>query len=403
MTAGSAVSGAAPVLDDEFAALMNTAGPFGRERRVMVAVSGGADSMALALLLARWGRPVATVVDHGLRAESAAEAILVSTRLGALGIQSRIRSAALRPGPAVAARARAARYELLFAECARLGLPDLLLGHHAGDQAETVRMRADSGSGVAGLAGMALVSYRNGARLVRPLLAIDPARLRATLRRAGLPWVDDPTNHSMTTARGRLRHEMNAHDRAAALALAARSLADRTHQLRADATELAEIQLAPEGFAVAPDSLGASALSALIWMISGRSHPPPRAALEPGLAARTLHGVLIRPAGRLGPGTLLAREPAAVVPPIEACDDAVWDGRFRVRGASAGLTLGALGADATALRGRSRLPAVILATLPALRRGAALVAVPHLAFPDREACRSVVVEMWPGRQAAPSA
>lgn len=397
------MSGAAPVLDDEFAALMTAVGPFGRERRVMVAVSGGADSMALALLLSRWGRPVATIVDHGLRAESAVEASLVSTRLGALGIQSHIRSASLRPGPAVAARARAARYDLLFAECARLGLPDLLLGHHAGDQAETVRMRADSGSGVAGLAGMALVSYRNLARLVRPLLAIDPARLRATLRHAGLPWVEDPTNHSMTTARGRLRREMNAHDRTAALALAASSLADRTHQLQADATELADVRLAPEGFAVAPGPLGASALSALIWMISGRPHPPPRVALEPGFAARTLHGVLIRPAGRLGPGTLLTREPAAVAPPIGAGDDAVWDGRFRVHGASAGLTLGALGTDAATFRGRSHLPAVILATLPALRRGMVLVAVPHLAFPDREACRSVAVEMWPGRQATPSA
>ncbi|RYY12796.1 MAG: hypothetical protein EON55_11555 [Alphaproteobacteria bacterium] len=196
---------------------------------------------------------------------------------------------------------------------------------------------------------------------------------------------------------------MGAHDRAAALTLAASSLTDRAHQLRANAAELADVRLAPEGFAVAPDPLGASALSALIWMISGRSHPPPRVALEPGLAARTLHGVLIRPAGRLGPGTLLTREPAAVALPIQACDGAVWDGRFRVRGAAAGSTLGALGAEAATLNGWSRLPAVVLATLPALRHGTALVAVPHLAFPDREACRSVVVEMWPGRQATPSA
>ncbi len=397
------MSGAAPVLDDEFAALMAATGPFGRGRRVMVAVSGGADSMALALLLTRWGNPIATIVDHGLRAESATEAALVSTRLAALGIQSRILSASLRPGPALAARARVARYDLLFAECVRLGLPDLLLGHHAGDQAETVRMRADSGSGAAGLAGMAPVSYRNLARLVRPLLAIDPARLRATLRHANLSWVEDPTNHSMTTARGRLRRQMNAHDRIAALTLAASSLADRTNQLRVDATELATVQLAPEGFAVSPGPLGTSALSALVWMISGRPYPPPRIALEPGLATRTLHGVLIRPAGRLGPGTLLTREPAAVAPPIEACDEAVWDGRFRVQGASPGLTLGALGVDAATFRRRSRLPAAILATLPALRRGMALVAVPHLAFPDREACRSVSVEMWPRRQATPSA
>lgn len=381
---------------------MEAAGPFGRERRVMVAVSGGADSMALAVLLARWGRPVAAIVDHGVRTESAAEATLVSARLAALGIENRILVVSLPPGPALAERARAARYELLFTACARAGLPDLLLGHHAGDQAETVRMRSDASSGAAGLAGMAVVSYRNAARMVRPLLAIDPARLRATLRHAGVEWVEDPTNHNIRTARGRLRSEMTSADRAAALGLAASSLTERTHELRSVANELAAVRLAPEGFAVIPGDLGPAALSALIWMLSGRSYPPPRAALERGLAARTLHGALIRPAGRLGPGTLLTREPASVSPPIDASDDAVWDGRFRVRGAATGLTLGALGADAVSFRGRSTLPAVVLATLPALRRGAALVAVPHLAFPDREACRSVSVEMWPRRQAAPS-
>lgn len=381
---------------------MAAAGPFGRARRVMVAVSGGADSMALAVLLARWGRPVAAIVDHGVRSESAAEAALVSARLDALGIENSILTASVAHGPALAERARATRYDLLFAACERAGTPDLLLGHHASDQAETVRMRSEAGSGTAGLAGMAVISYRNAVRLVRPLLTVDPQRLREMLRRAGVDWVEDPTNHNIRTARGRLRAVMGAADRSAAMALAESSRTERTRQLRSVADELAEVWLAPEGFAVVPRDLGPQALSALIWMISGRAYPPPQAGLARGLAARTVHGVLIRPAGRLGVGTLLAREPAAVAPRIATGDDTLWDGRFRVKGACASLTLGALGADAASMRDRTTLPAVVLSTLPALRRGTAVVAVPHLDFPDREACLSVSVEMWPRRQAAPS-
>lgn len=381
---------------------MAAVGPFGRQRRVIVAISGGADSMALAVLVARWGRPIAVIVDHGVRPDSAAEAASVSARLETLGIENSVAKASVANGPALAERARAARYALLFAACLREGVPDLLLGHHAGDQAETVQMRAEAGSGSAGLAGMAAVSYRNAARVVRPLLGIHPARLRATLRQAGIAWVEDPTNQNMRTARGRLRATMSGAARSAALALAETSFAERRGELSAVADELADVWLAPEGFAVVPGQLGVAALSALIWMISGHCYPPPRAGVERGLVARTLHGVLIRPAGRLGTGFLLAREPAAVAPPIEANEGAVWDGRFRVRGAGAGLTLGALGTDSAALRSRTRLPAAVLATLPALRRRGALVSVPHLAFPDREACRSVSFDMWPRRQAAPS-
>lgn len=395
---------APPVDQDEFAALMRPLGPYDRERRVMAAVSGGADSMAMALLLSRWGRPAATIVDHGLRAQAAAEAALTAQRLESLGIPATIVRASLEPGSAQAERARVARYDLLFGACARTGLPDLLLAHHAGDQAETVRMRLDAGSGVSGLSGMAPVSYRHDVRLLRPLLGIDPARLRSTLRAAGAGWVEDPSNASLQTARGRLRAIMRAADRQAALSLACVSAVERSRESRAIAAELATVRLAPEGFAVVPGRLGPGALSALIWMLSGRPYPPRRAALADGLASRTVHGILMRPAGRLGPGTLLAREPAALATAVPAADGAIWDGRFRLRGAVApGLTFGALGADAARLRDRSQLPAVVLASLPALRRGDTLVAVPHLAFPDPSACRSVSIDFWPIRPAVLSA
>ena len=382
---------------------MQPLGPFDAERRVIAAVSGGADSMALALLLSRWGRPIAVTVDHGLRVEATTEAAVTAERLAALGISSSTIRASLSTGPAQAERARATRYELLFAACRAAGVPDLLVAHHAGDQAETVQMRSAAGSGVLGLAAMAAVSYRNEARIVRPLLGTDPARLRATLLHAGVEWVEDPGNTDRRTVRGSLRATMSGADRVAALALAEASAAD-ANQIRGKiAEELGGVRLAPEGFAIVPGHLGHHALSALLWSVSGRGYPPPRAHLARGLAARTVHGVLLRPAGRLGPGTLVTREPRAVQARVTAFDGALWDGRFRLRGTvPAGLSIGALGDDAALCRHNSPLPALVLATLPALRDGDSVVAVPHLAFPDTAACRSVVSEFWPQRPAAPA-
>jgi len=375
-------------------------GPFAADRRVVVGVSGGADSTALALLLSRWGDPLAAIVDHGLRAEAAAESEATAQRLAEIGVPAVILRAHLRPGPAAAERAREARYQLLLDLCQQTGRPDLLLAHHASDQAETVRMRKDAGSGARGLAGMAALAYRSQARLVRPLLSIPPERLRATLRAAGLVWVEDPTNHDQRSLRARLRAEMDDADRRAGCLLAGHAGLERAAADRLLAEALAETRFYPEGFAVIPGPVDGTALRAIIWAISGRRYPPPRTALEPGLQPRTVHGVLLRPAGRLGPGTLVAREPGAVASPAIARPGTVWDNRFRVLRAEPGLTIGALGAEAARLRRYSNLPAVVLQGLPSLRRDGKLVAVPHLSFPDPTTCRSVALCACPSMQAS---
>jgi len=375
-------------------------GPFAADRRVVVGVSGGADSTALALLLSRWGDPLAAIVDHGLRAEAAAESEATAQRLAEIGVPAVILRAHLRPGPAAAERAREARYQLLLDLCQQTGRPDLLLAHHASDQAETVRMRKDAGSGARGLAGMAALAYRSQARLVRPLLSIPPERLRATLRAAGLVWVEDPTNHDQRSLRARLRAEMDDADRRAGCLLAGHAGLERAAADRLLAEALAETRFYPEGFAVIPGPVDTTTLRAIIWAISGRRYPPPRTALEPGLQPRTVHGVLLRPAGRLGPGTLVAREPSAVASPAIARPGTVWDSRFRVLRAEPGLTIGALGAEAARLRRYSNLPAVVLQGLPSLRRDGKLVAVPHLSFPDPTTCRSVALCACPSMQAS---
>ena len=135
------------VLPAEFEALMAPLAPFAPDRRVLAAVSGGPDSLCLAWLLRQWGAPRAIIVDHALRPDSAKEAEQTLERLNAMQVPARIVRIQIPPGPALGARARSARYDALLAACREEGLPDLLLGHHAGDQAETQILRARRGSG----------------------------------------------------------------------------------------------------------------------------------------------------------------------------------------------------------------------------------------------------------------
>ncbi len=379
----------APFGDREFAALMTPLGPFDPGRAVVVGVSGGADSLALALLLRRWGEPFAAVVDHGLRAESGREATETVRRLAGIGVDSALVRFDLPKGPDLGARAREARYRALLQVCRDRGCPDLLLGHHAQDQAETALLRAARGSGPAGLAGMAAIAWRGGARLLRPLLGADPARLRATVRSAGMGWVEDPTNRDPLTARGALRQAgcrepMVAELRAAGLARARRE-AELAEELAAAVT------LYPTGHAEVFGALSEQAWSALLWTVSGQPYPPPRAGVR-RLAARragTLHGVQVA-------GSIVMREAASMAPAVAAAPRAVWDGRFRQSGQMGGL-LGGLGDDAARFRRRFGLPSAVLRTLPAVRTGKNLLIVPHLHFPDAQTSRSVAMSFRPRR------
>ena len=207
----------APLTGEELTALLGALGPFERRPEIAVAVSGGPDSMALAVLVQPWvedrrGRLTALVVDHGLRAESAAEAASTARRLAALGIESRIlRWDGPKPGSGIQAAAREARYRLLCGACRAAGILHLLLAHHAGDQAETIALRAERGSGRRGLAGMPAIREVESLRLLRPLLGVAKARLLATLGQRGIGWVEDPSNRDPRFARSRLRADPPAH------------------------------------------------------------------------------------------------------------------------------------------------------------------------------------------------
>lgn len=172
---------------------------------VLIAVSGGPDSMALLELAARWrteeaagaGRPLvfAATVDHGLRPESLDEARMVAQFAARRGVPHAILHwAGDKPSTGLQERARAARYALLAAEARRVGADFIVTAHHADDQAETILMRLLRGSAIAGLGGMAALSQREGLTLFRPLLGQRKSALISFCDFEGAPYVRDPSN-----------------------------------------------------------------------------------------------------------------------------------------------------------------------------------------------------------------
>ena len=377
-----------------------------------IGVSGGADSVALALLAHGWARARggtvdALTVDHGLRPEAAREAAQVGTWLSDRGIRHRILAwVGPRPQRGVQAAARAARYGLLEGWCAEQGVLHLLLAHHRNDQAETLLLRLARGSGLDGLAGMAAAVEHAACRVLRPLLGVPRTRLVATLEAVGQRWIDDPSNQDRTYARSRLRQRLAALDEpevmAERLAAAAARLGTNRAALEGDVAALLArvavihpagfLRLDAAGLVAAPEEVGLRTLATVLTMVGGGNHPPrlERLArlyrlLPDGLGGgRTLGGCRIL--ARRG-GVLVSREPAAVARPVPAPPGSTiaWDGRFRLSlpaDAPRGLTLGALGAARPeAAKG---LPAAARPSLPALRdEHGEVVAVPALGY-ERE-------------------
>jgi tRNA(Ile)-lysidine synthase len=180
---------------------------------LVLAVSGGPDSVALMWLAARWRnalsrgpRLLAVTVDHGLRLEAAREARDVKRLARTLGVAHRtVRWTGVKPKTGIPAAARAARYQLLSGAARSSGASHILTAHTRDDQAETLLMRLLRGSGIGGLAAMARESEREGVFIARPFLNISKSQLIATLEKAGIGFADDPTNRDASFTRPRIR------------------------------------------------------------------------------------------------------------------------------------------------------------------------------------------------------
>jgi tRNA(Ile)-lysidine synthase len=414
-----------PVDADVFAPALDALGPFEADPVLAVAVSGGSDSMALALLADAWARTrgghiVALTVDHHLRPESAAEVRAVGRWMAEHGITHvplLWQHDGQDQGHAnIQARARAARYRLMSDWCLAHGVLHLLLAHHRDDQAETLLLRLGRGSGVDGLASMAPISENYGVRLLRPLLALPRSRLAATLKRVDQNWIEDPSNRNPRFARVRLRalapalaEEGMTPERLASTAARLRRARETLERMTADflvraASPFDEgfIRLDRDALRNASEEIALRALARLVASVGGLTYvprrersegllktllkaaAPPRRGTSDSVLA-TLGGVLI--VAERANSMLFIREPAAVAPrlAVPGPGHLDWDGRFRlhVRGAPAAFRqpvfVGALGEAGARLllkdeksefaHALAGLPRRVRPTLPALLDG----------------------------------
>lgn len=408
---------APPVEHAELEALFS---PLGGLRRVGLAVSGGADSTALMVLFQRWismragAGPSAVVftVDHGLRPEAADEARAVAGKAARLGLgHETLVFRGETPSANIQAIAREARLHLLLEAARRHGLDAILLAHTRDDQAETFLLRLARGSGVTGLAAMASRRDVDGIALLRPLLDVPKARLVATLKAAGLDWIEDPSNANEAYARVRMRGLMPTlagegltRDRLAETAARMARASDALE--RVVDTVFADAVVHPGGFVGLPvgrlldahEEIALRALARVLRSVGGSVYSPRLDALEGAFGAlrdagragaafrRTLAGAVLdlsadrlwvyRETGRTG------LEALPLAPGEEAC----WDGRFRVRSPAGMRTvlmvraLGAHGRRELGAQGEGNWPRPAVETVPSLWREDCLVAAAGFAF-----------------------
>ena len=179
--------------------------------KIAVAVSGGADSLCLTLLLKEWAdskkiQLFAFTVDHGLRKESKKEAADVHQQLKKRGVYHRILTwKGTKPKTHVEESARLARYNLLQDACKKNKIGTLFLAHHVEDQSETFWARLAHKSGLDGLCAMQEKSDFKGLTLARPLLDISKEEITTYLKSHKVAWVEDPMNESLQYERVKWR------------------------------------------------------------------------------------------------------------------------------------------------------------------------------------------------------
>lgn len=358
---------------------------------IVVALSGGGDSLALLHLLKDAlcaARLHAVVIDHALRAGSADDARAAHGFALSAGVEAEIVTLDWPAGPSRAqSAARDARYAALCERTRTLGARAIAVGHTRDDQAETVLLRAERSSGWRGLAGMApfapapIWPEGRGLWLARPSLALRREALRAYLRERGARWIEDPANANPDFARVRARQTLAELGQAGLDPMRLAALAERIapHARALDDAALAMIQTAAafEDDAITLDRASwrgsvpvlERALSVLLAAAGGAVRAVALDAHSAELKqdkAFTLGGALVRPS-RSGvrisrdPGALTGRAGGVLPPPPLALApgiEAVWDNRLALTATEPGWSLVTENGTPQLARGadRRRLP-----------------------------------------------
>ena len=271
-----------PTFPDRFRRSLDALGVRGMGAHVLVAVSGGCDSVSLLHLL-RFAaddaglRVTAAHFDHAMRPGSERDAAWVRGLCGAWRVPLIVERA--QAAPRTEEEARDARYTFLRSAQKECGAAFLATAHHADDQAETVLFRVLRGTGIAGLAG---IPPRGEDGLIRPLLSFPRAQVVRYARGAGLAWREDPSNAAADFARNRIRRRLLPWMERSVAPGARRSL-DRLAELAREEEAAWDAVLAPIVAEVARDEEGAlvlvrERLAAYDWRIAARVL---RAALRP--------------------------------------------------------------------------------------------------------------------------
>ena len=347
-----------PLSLSEFAAIMGRIADFPPQTAFAAAVSGGADSMALSLLLAEYARRnqcalIAVTVDHGLRPEAANESKMVANWMRSRDIEHHIlRWDAGKPQSNIQDQARAARYRLLSDFCLSRDIGYLCLGHHHDDQAENFMIRLARGSGVYGLAAMPKLARRLGVNILRPLLDIPKSRLIETLQAHGQPWIEDPSNQNTDFTRVKFRKSIPALfdlgltperivKTAESMARAKTALSHYTALAKQQClatfdSGYAAIDL--RGFKTHPEEIGLRLLAETLQQVGGNEYPPRLDSLLDLYAdlisgnikpARTLAGCLIHCDGTCA---MIFREHRVINDSLALnfSGTRMWDGRFMI-------------------------------------------------------------------------
>ena len=405
----------APLTSEELDAVF---APLASLDRLLLAVSGGGDSLALMVLCHEWqarhSLPLilhVASVDHGLRPASGSECAFVSKVAAELGLlHATLSWRGDKPSANLQAEARAARLALLADHARSVGCSHIALAHHRDDQAETLIMRLLRGSGVTGLAAMRRTRAFDGLTLHRPLLDLPKARLIASLEARGRGWVEDPSNQSADYLRVRVRTllpdlAMEGCDSARLAATAHRlNRADRALDavtatlfqtiMRAEPGRALSFALA--GFDKQEEEFRLRLLQQALVHVAGPAYPP----REERLLA--LDAALVGRAGSIGKRTLggccfefrqgrvwiyreLGRSPLVLA--LRPGEDVDWMGLYSITAwAEDSLCLRALGEDGRALLAQQgltlssgqgeHLPHALIEALPSIwREGQPIVVV----------------------------
>lgn len=346
---------------DDISAFERALPPTATDPLLVLAVSGGADSMAMMhlcadLIRARGrGRILVLTVDHALREHSAAEAQFVRREAEALGLQhATLMWSGEKPSTGLQARARAERYRLLKeAYDGAQGDPKwLLTAHTLDDQAETFLMRLARGSGIDGLCGISEAEVFTGSQagaasasdcdgtctsvmhVLRPLLSVTKARLKAFLLQRGKTWIEDPSNENDAFERIRVRKALGVL-KSVGLSPAAIATSARRLSSARDALDVAVLRILEDERLVRLDDMGFAQIARETWVGTD-------SALSPFVRLRLLSQIVAAVGGASEPQSLKSME--AIARDLEAAMQegrsfGATIGRAQLRTAGSGLLI----------------------------------------------------------------